>query len=121
MYNIIAYSIYLVCSLIVVLWVGRILHSNGGAYLFEECPDRQMSEAANNLLYVCYCLLNAGFAFYDLNTCRHLAGLTDLLEFLASSEGFLLLVLGFMHIINLLLAPRIITFFINKKQSAHGI
>lgn len=116
MYNIVAYSVYLICSLVVVLWVGRILHRNGKAYLFEECPDKSVSEAANNILYVCYCLLNAGFAFYDLNTCNHLSSLAGLLEFLASSEGFLLLVLGFMHIINLLFAPKVISLFISKKQ-----
>lgn len=116
MYNVIAYSAYLACSLVVVLWVGRILHRNGKAYLFEECPDQLVSEAANNILYVCYCLLNAGFAFYDLNACHRLNSLAEIIEFLASSEGFLLLVLGFMHLLNLLFAPKVISLFISKKQ-----
>lgn len=119
MYNIVAYSAYLACSLVVVLWVGRVLHRNGRAYLFEECPDKMVSEAANNILYVCYCLLNAGFAFYDLHTCGPLSSMAELLEFLASSEGFLLLVLGFMHILNLLFAPKIISLFISKTNSTH--
>ena len=116
MYTISAYIIYLLCSFLVVVWVGKILHTNGKAYLFEECPDKAISESANNLLYVCYCLVNTGFAFYHLDTCGSLHSVSEVLEFLTRSEGFILITLAIMHYINMLFAPMAISFFIKRNE-----
>jgi len=121
MYNIIAYLIYLSLSLTIVLWVGKILHTNGRAYLFEECHDHLVSEAANNILYLGYCLINTGFAFYFLNGCETLKNFTEVTEFITDSEGSIIISLGVMHFLNMLLAPKIITFFLkNRKQSINN-
>ncbi len=115
MYNSIAYIIYLSFCLITILWVGKILHRNGKHFLFGECADEAMSEAANNLLYVGYCLINIGFAFYFLNTCETLTNYVQVFEFIVSSEGSILITLSVMHFLNMILAPKIITFFIKKR------
>jgi hypothetical protein len=116
MYNIIAYIIYLSLSLFTVLWVGKILRRNGKDYLFAECPDRSLSEASNNFLYIGFCLLNSGFAFYFLNTCETLLNFVDVIEFITCTTGFIYVTLGFIHFINMLLAPRIINLFISKRN-----
>lgn len=116
MYNVIAYIIYLCLSLIIVLRVGRILHRNGKDYLFGECHDQAASEATNNLLYVGYCLINTGFAFYFLNSCETLTNFTEILEFITDSEGSIIISLGAMHFVNMLLAPKIITFFLSDSK-----
>ena len=111
MYNSIAYIIYLFCSLVVVIWVGRLLHKNGKLFLEETCPDKHLADNTNNLLYVGYCLMNSGFAFYQLNSLETLKNFTDVIEFVASSEGFILITLGLMHFLNMLIVPKIILFF----------
>lgn len=115
MYQILAYIIYLAFSLITVLIVGKSLHRNGKDFLFSECPDENLSTSANNFLYIGYCLINTGFAFYFLNSSGHITNLVQLLEFIATSEGIIFLSLGCLHIINVILAPRIISFFLTQK------
>ncbi len=116
MFNTIAYIIYLSLSLFTVLWVGKILHRNGKDYLFAECPDKGLSEASNNFLYIGYCLVNSGFAFYFLNTCEMLKSFTEVLEFISRSTGIIYASLGAVHFVNMLLAPKIINLFINKRN-----
>lgn len=115
MYQILAYIIYLAFSLITVLVVGKSLHRQGKVFLFAECPDESLSNSANNFLYVGYCLVNTGFAFYFLNTSGSITNLLELLEFIVTSEGIIYVSLGFMHVINVIFAPRIISFFLAKK------
>jgi len=115
MYQISAYVIYLTISLITVLIVGKSLHRQGKVFLFAECPDVSLSNSANNFLYVSYCLVNIGFAFYFLNTSGSITNFSELLEFIATSEGIIYVSLGFMHVLNVIFAPRIISFFLSKK------
>jgi hypothetical protein len=101
-------------SLLTVIVVGKILHRNGETFLFAECPDKQLSQSANNFLYIGYCLVNTGFAFYFLNSSNHIDTLSETIEFIATSEG-IILSLGIMHIFNIIFAPRILSFFLSKK------
>ncbi len=119
MYTVLAYLIYLSISLITVLIVGKTLHRNGKSFLFAECPDEHLSTSTNNLLYVGYCLVNTGFAFYFLNSSGSISSLLLLLEFIATSEGIIFLSLGALHLLNVILAPRIISFFLYKKLNHH--
>jgi hypothetical protein len=115
MYKILAYIIYLSLSLLTVLVVGKNLHRNGKEFLFGECPDEGLSNSTNNLLYIGYCLVNTGFAFYFLNASGTINSLVQVLEFIATSEGIIFVSLGVLHLVNVLLAPRIISFFLAKK------
>lgn len=115
MYTIISYSIYLMFSLLTVIVVGKILHRNGETFLFAECPDKELSHSANNFLYIGYCLVNTGFAFYFLNSSNHINTISETIEFIATSEGIISLSLGTMHVINIIFAPRILSFFLSKK------
>ena len=116
MYTIVAYIIYLTISLLTVLVVGNILHRNGEAFLFAECPDKALSHSANNFLYIGYCLVNTGFAFYFLNSKNKITTCSQVMEFIATSEGIIFLSLGIMHVFNVLFAPRILAFFLSKKS-----
>ncbi|MCZ8285163.1 MAG: hypothetical protein O9353_06865 [Bacteroidia bacterium] len=119
MYQILAYIIYLGISLITVLVVGKNLHRNGKAFLFGECPDEALSNSTNNLLYIGYCLVNTGFAFFFLNASGTIVSFPQLLEFIATAEGIIFLSLGALHILNVIFAPRIISFFLAKKLQQH--
>jgi hypothetical protein len=116
MYNIVAYLVYLGLSLIVVLWVGKILHRNGKEYLFAECHNKQLSGNANNILYIGYVLVNTGFAFYFMNRGNKLYNFIEVAEYISFCFGYILSTLGIMHFINMILAPRITSLFIKKQQ-----
>jgi len=115
MYQITAYIIYLAISLVTVLRVGKNLHRNGETFLFSECPDYDLSHSANNFLYTGYCLVNTGFAFYFLNSTGKLGNTTEVVEFIIYSEGIIFTSLGCLHLLNIIFAPRIISYFLTKK------
>ncbi len=115
MYTIVAYIIYLFCSIITVFVIGNSLRKNGKIYLFGECTDEEMSTSANNFLYIGYCLLNTAFAFFFLRTTKHLTSFVQVMEFIVSSQGIIFFVLGIMHYTNIIFAPKIILYFLNKR------
>lgn len=115
MSNTIAYLLYLSASLFVVIWVGKILHRNGKLFLESNCPDKHLADNTNNILYVCYCLVNGGFAFYSLNTCETLKNINQIIAFVSSEVGTLLITLSIMHYLNMLFVPKIILLFANTN------
>jgi hypothetical protein len=115
MYTITAYIIYLFCSIITVFIVGNILHRNGKMFLFGECPDRALSDSANNFLYKSFCMVNTAFALFFLGTTKGLQSLQQVLEFIFHTQGIIFLSLGSAHLINLLIVPKVINHFLNKK------
>lgn len=119
MYQIIAYIIYLGFSVVTVWIVGKNLHRNGETFLFSECPDYALSHSANNFLYTGYCLVNTGFAFYFLNSTGTLTNTLQVIEFIIYSEGIIFISLGCLHLLNIIFAPRIISFFLSKKLNQY--
>ncbi len=117
MYTIIAYIIYLLCSIFTVFKVGKILHKNGEVFLFGECPDRALSESANNFLYKGYCMVNTGFALFFLGFTKGMKDVQQVIEFICRTQGIIFLSLGSAHIINLLIVPKIMNHFLTKKLS----
>jgi hypothetical protein len=116
MYALLSYLLYIVSSLFTILIVGRQLHGDGKTFLFEECEDVQLSISANNFLYLCYVLLNSGFALLFLKNTPAIETLQNALEFLASSQGFIFLSLGSLHFLNLLTVPRVLKLYLKNKS-----
>lgn len=115
MNNTIAYLLYLSTSLFVVIWVGKILYRNGKLFLVSNCPDKQLADNTNNILYICYCLVNGGFAFYSLNACETLKSNDQIIAFVGDELGTLLITLSIMHYLNMLIVPKIISLFANTN------
>lgn len=115
MNNTIAYLLYLGTSLFVVIWVGKILYRNGKLFLVSNCPDKQLADNTNNILYICYCLVNGGFAFYSLNACETLKSNDQIIAFIGEELGTLLITLSIMHYLNMLIVPKIISLFANTN------
>lgn len=116
MYNSIGYIIYILISIWLILYVGKLFHVYGEDFLFHECPEKQTSHAANNILYVCYCLVNIGLTLYFLNTCSLLNNLIEVIEFISRSFSFILILLSILHILNMFFAPLIINFYLKNKS-----
>ncbi len=115
MYITLSYLIYLAASLFTVLIVGKHLHRNGGTYLFAECGDELLSVSANNFLYLCYITLNCGFAMLFLRRANNMSHIKEVLEFVAYSQGLIFLVLGILHVLNILFVPYFLKRYLKNR------
>lgn len=118
MINTIAYTIYLLLALIVVLVVGRILYRNGRFYLVEIFGDESIADSVNRFLFLGYCLVNTGGAFNCLVRAKEFHTYTEAFEYVALHQGQLLLLLGLMHSFNLAVLPLLKNLF--RKKFRHS-
>lgn len=97
------YGIYLLVSLSVTIWVGRTLFRSGRPFLLEAFHGIEtMADSVNNLLIIGFYLVNFGFMLLFLSTgTPPTRGLT-VAEHLSWKLGIVVIVLGVMHLINLI-------------------
>jgi hypothetical protein len=97
-----AYVAYFLCSVFITVWVGRSLHTNGRLFLVEAFHrDEALADSVNHLLLVGFYLINIGAMLLFLRTNSAPYDLKGVIELLSSKMGWVLLVLGFMHMMNL--------------------
>lgn len=98
------YTLYILVSITVTVWVARTLFRSGQAFLNECFPQNDaLAESVNRLLVVGFYLVNLGFIALFLKTQRDLTQVREMFELLSSKLGIVLLTLGFMHLANLLI------------------
>lgn len=104
------YTLYLVVSIGLTLWVGRTLFVNGRVFLVDVFKGNEpLADSVNHLLVVGFYLVNLGFVSlalelgYEVNTLQHS------IEALSRKLGLVLLVLGGMHLFNVFLFTKIRT------------
>lgn len=114
MINLLAYTIYLLLVLVVVLIVGRTLFRNGRFYLVEVLGQEKLADAVNRFLYTGYCLVNAGGAFNCLVRAEQFSNYRQAAEYVIINQGELLLILGGMHMFNLAVLPLLKNSFKSK-------
>lgn len=114
MINLLAYTIYLLLVLLVVLIVGRTLFRNGRFYLVEILGQENLADAVNRFLYTGYCLVNAGGAFNCLVRAEQFSNYRQAAEYVIINQGELLLILGGMHMFNLAVLPLLKNSFKSK-------
>ena len=97
------YTLYLVLSFTLTIWVARTLSKNGLPFLMECFQgNRDLAESLNHLLVVGFYLINLGFVALFLKIGGEVANARGVFEALAGKMGVVLLVLGLMHFFNLL-------------------
>ena len=102
------YLVYFAASIGLTVWLARTLFRNGAILLEEVFADSpRMASAVNNLLVVGFYLFNLGYALFALQAEHNVFTATAGVETLARKLGSLLLVLGVMHMTNLLVFHRI--------------
>ncbi len=102
LFQVCTYSIYLVISLCLTIWVAKTLHKNGRVFLVESFSGNQeLADSVNHLLVVGFYLINIGFVTLALKTATQPASISQVMEVLSTKIGMVLLVLGFMHFFNL--------------------
>lgn len=101
-YLTITYSIYLVLSILLTIWVGSTLFRHGRIFLIQIFHDNMdLAYAVNKLFLAGFYLVNIGFAVYTLKTSQQVSDTTTLIELLSVKMGTIILILGGMHFFNL--------------------
>ena len=97
-----AYLIYLPVAVAMTVWVARTLHKNGRVFLVQAFHGREdMADSVNHLLVVGFYLINVGFIAAALRYGEKPHDLQEMIEFLSTKLGIVLLVLGAMHFFNI--------------------
>lgn len=102
MYLVPAYIVYLVISIALTVWVARTLSKNGIVFL-KECfgHDDSLAHSTNHLLVVGFYLVNLGWILLTLRFGSEPRGMAEVVEFLSTKIGLVVVVLGFMHFFNM--------------------
>jgi len=97
-----AYALYLLISLGMTIWVAHTLHSHGEVFLVECFGHNQrLARSTNDLLVVGFYLINIGWILLTLEYGREPATWTEVIKFVSSKVGLVVVVLGGMHFFNM--------------------
>jgi hypothetical protein len=98
------YFSYLAISVALTIWVARTLHTNGRVFLVDAFHgNEQLADSVNHLLVVGFYLLNVGYITLALKTTEALVTLREVIELESVKIGVVLLILGAMHMFNILI------------------
>ena len=101
-YIIITYSLYLVITIALTIWVARTLFKNGKVFLIDIFHgNKELADSVNNLLLVGFYLINIGYAVYTLQVTGNIVNVQQVIESLSLKIGLIILILGGMHFFNL--------------------
>ena len=97
-----AYIAYLVISICLTVWVARTLSRNGIVFLIE-CfgHDEVLARSTNHLLVVGFYLVNLGWILLTLRFGTEPQTVADMIRFLSSKVGLVVVALGAMHFFNM--------------------
>jgi len=100
--TVIAYLMYLPAAAALTVWVARTLHRNGRVFLLQAFHGREdMADSVNHLLVVGFYLINLGFIATALRYGDKPRDIQELIEFLSTKLGLVMVVLGGMHFFNM--------------------
>jgi hypothetical protein len=106
-YFMIYYAAYVALSLGITIWVGRTLSSNGLIFLVENFEGKEeLARSVNHLLLVGFYLVNIGFMTLMLRYGGRPDSLVEAIEYLSTKIGFVVVLLGIMHFINMYVLVR---------------
>lgn len=104
--SVLTYLAYLGISIALTVWVGRTLHKNGRPFLMDVFKDDTLADSVNHLLLVGFYLINFGYVTMALEMSRSVETAKVAIEALSTKIGWVLLVLGGMHFLNLYVFSR---------------
>lgn len=111
MFNIISYIIYLILTFYITIIVGLKVYRIGYIYLTNLIENINICQSINRLLLIGYYLVNLGFSAFCLTNWENIKNYAQLLTVISNKVGFILLILGILHALNL-----IIIYIASKKQ-----
>lgn len=106
--TVLTYLIYLLVSVVLTMWVARVLVKAGRVFLDAVFPgDESMPQAVNQLLVVGFYLVNLGFIALWLRKTGSVDTVQGVFSALSVDVGTVLLVLGVMHLGNVFVLNRL--------------
>ncbi len=100
--------IYLAVSVVIALWVGWTLHTNGRVFLMEVFQGNgDLADSVNHLILVGFYLVSIGFVTLAIKIGVGPQDMSGAIEFLSTKVGVVLLVLGGTHVWNLFMFSRL--------------
>ena len=113
------YSLYLLITVSLTIWVARTLFRNGKVFLIDIFHgNKELAQAVNNLLLVGFYLVNLGYAVTTLRVEFNIADTRQLVEELSYKVGAITLILGGMHFFNMLVFFKLRKRALLEKRSA---
>ncbi len=102
------YTLYLLISGAMTIWVARTLFRHGRPFLVDAFRGNEViADSVNHLLVVGFYLVNLGYVSLSLATKSDPTTIAHCLELLSVKIGWVLLVLGFMHFMNILVISKL--------------
>jgi hypothetical protein len=93
---------YLAIASGMTVWVARTLHTNGRAFLKDAFNgNEELAGSINKLLVVGFYLLNIGFVCIQVSDGAGLTNLPSIVRGYSMNVGWVMMVLGVMHMLNL--------------------
>jgi hypothetical protein len=100
---VVAYALYLLISIPLTVLVARTLSRHGRTFLTEVFADSPgLANAVNQLLVVGFYLVSLGFVTLFLTSHAEVPTAREVFELLSVKVGVVALILGAMHLINVL-------------------
>ncbi len=117
------YATYIVISIGMTIWVANSLSKNGQVFMVDSFDGNELlAKSVNHLLVVGFYLLNIGYILLALKTHKEIETLRVCIEFLSGRIGIVLLVLGTLHLINVIVIAKWRNHAVNKNNlRAEGI
>jgi hypothetical protein len=101
-YIILTYIIYLLTTIVLTVWVATTLFRNGKIFLVDIFHgNKELADSVNKLLLVGFYLVNIGYAVYTLQVSDNILNYRQVIEMLSLKVGWIILILGAMHFLNL--------------------
>jgi len=101
-YFILTYAVYLLISISLTIWVAKVLFKNGRIFLVDIFHGQiDLADSVNKLLVVGFYLINIGYMSLALKEVDKIPGAQEVVEVLSHKLGWIILILGGMHFLNL--------------------
>jgi hypothetical protein len=101
-YFILTYAVYLAISIALTIWVAKVLFKNGRIFLVDIFHgNSDLADAVNKLLVVGFYLINIGYMSLVLKETGAIPNVQVVVEVLSYKLGWIILILGGMHFLNL--------------------
>jgi hypothetical protein len=101
-YFILTYLVYLLVSIELTVWVARVLFKNGRIFLVDIFHgNNELADSVNKLLVVGFYLINIGYMSLALKETGGIPNTQVVVEVLSYKLGWIILILGAMHFLNL--------------------
>lgn len=102
-YFILTYVVYLLVSIALTVWVAKVLFKNGRIFLVDIFHgNSELADSVNKLLVVGFYLVNIGYMSLALKETGSILSAQVVVEVLSYKVGWIILILGGMHFLNLI-------------------